>query len=288
MSVRISPPGVSGDPFKWTWEMKKTGSIPPGTVVEFTWALEDVEGEVFWFEWQEIAWADPRFAWQSFEKDNITLEWYSGGNGFGEELYERVISDIGRLQIDATITTPIKALIYEDSTALQGAVLHAQAWTGGLAFTNENIILIAIDPESTETQASGLTHEIAHLLVAQESHGCIGDIPSWLSEGMATYAEGTIRDSFQTTIDTALGDGSLITVRSLTSSFPADHTGASQSYAQSVSLVKYLVETHGWGNMKDLLQIFKDGSSYDGALTTVYGFDQAGLDSAWRAWLAGQ
>ena len=173
MSVRISPPDVSGDPFKWTWEMKKTGSIPPGTVVEFTWALEDVEGEVFWFEWHEIVWADPRFAWQSFEKDNITLEWYSGGNGFGEELYERVISDIGRLQIDATVTTPIKALIYEDSTALQGAVLHAQAWTAGLAFTNQNIILIAIDPESTETQASGLTHEIAHLLVAQESHGCI-------------------------------------------------------------------------------------------------------------------
>ena len=34
--------------------------------------------------------------------------------------------------------------------------------------------------------------------------------------------------------------------------------------------------------MLELLKTFKQGSSYDGALGKVYGFDMDGLDSLWR------
>jgi hypothetical protein len=286
MSTRIQPPDTAGDPYTWTSEMKKTGSIPPGTEVIFSRGIDDGGEETTRFPGESIDWGDSRFTWQMFEKDNLTIEWYSGRDGFGEALYDRVIADIVRLEIDAKITTPIKVLVYEDSTALRGAVLYTQEWVGGLAFTNQNIILIAINPENIDSQASGLTHEVAHLLVAQESQGCIGDMPTWLTEGLAVYAEGPVSNSNQALTDAAVASDSLITIRSLSSSFPADHSGATLSYAQSVSLVTYLIETQGWSKMQNLLKIFKSGSTYDGALTTAYGFDQAALDAAWRLWMA--
>jgi hypothetical protein len=285
MSVRIKPPDNLEDPYTWDWEMKKTGSIPPGTTVLFGWQIVDVNGALQTFESDSIEWSDDRFEWDQYTENNLTIEWYAGGEEFGQKVYDRVMVDIDRLEIGATVSTPIKALIYDDASSLQEAVLYAQAWTGGLAFTNQNVVLIAIDPTSFETQVSGLTHEIAHLIVAQESDSCIGDIPRWLSEGLATYSEGPITSAYQAAIDDAVAAETLITIRTLSSSFPADHSRASLSYAQSVSLVTYLIDTYGWQKMTELLAIFKSGSTYDGALLEVYEIDRADLDAAWRVWL---
>ncbi len=76
---------------------------------------------------------------------------------------------------------------------------------------------------------------------------------------------------------TGLQDDELISVRSLSSSFPADHSGAILSYAQSFSLVEYLIDAHGWEKMVDFLVIFKEGSTPDKALQEVYGLDRYSL-----------
>jgi len=55
------------------------------------------------------------------------------------------------------------------------------------------------------------------------------------------------------------------------------------SYAQSYSLVNYLITEFGQAKMLALLQTFRQGSTYDGAFQSVYGFDQGGLESRWRA-----
>jgi len=40
--------------------------------------------------------------------------------------------------------------------------------------------------------------------------------------------------------------------------------------------------------MLELLNTFKQGSSYDGALEKVYGFDTGGLDALWRDYVTEQ
>jgi hypothetical protein len=49
--------------------------------------------------------------------------------------------------------------------------------------------------------------------------------------------------------------------------------------------VKYLLGNYGQDKMLDILTILKHGSTYDEALTEVYGFDIEGFDAAWRATL---
>ncbi len=89
--------------------------------------------------------------------------------------------------------------------------------------------------------------------------------------------------SRQETLDEALAADSLITLQSLSSSFPAGHRGASLSYAQSQSLVANLIDTYGWEKMRALLAAFREGSTYNDALLSVYRMDMDALDQEWRA-----
>jgi len=71
-------------------------------------------------------------------------------------------------------------------------------------------------------------------------------------------------------------------VQSLSSPFSAYAEESHLSYAQSYSLVEFLISNYGQGKMLELLNTFRLGSSYDGALEKVYGFDMDGLDALWR------
>jgi hypothetical protein len=61
---------------------------------------------------------------------------------------------------------------------------------------------------------------------------------------------------------------------------------ANLSYAESYSIIEFLVDSYGQGKMSELLSTFKAGSTYDGALLKVYVFDMDGLDTLERDYLA--
>ena len=164
---------------------------------------------------------------------------------------------------------------------MRSAVLFPQAWTGGLAFTSHNILLITVDPAEFDTYISGMIHELAHLLVSELTFNCFGDLPTWLEEGLAMYAEGDLTDHQRITLEAAIASDDLISLRSLNSSFPADHSGAHLSYAQSWSLVDYLITVYGWPKMQRLLDVFAEGATYEQAIKKVYRMDLAGLQAAW-------
>ena len=71
----------------------------------------------------------------------------------------------------------------------------------------------------------------------------------------------------------------MISVRSLSSPFSAIPEQAYISYAESNSIVTFLIQKYGKDKMVQLLNVFHQGSGYDDALKQVYGFDQDGLDS---------
>ncbi len=71
-------------------------------------------------------------------------------------------------------------------------------------------------------------------------------------------------------------------MRRLSSPFSAQPEQAYLSYAQSYSLVEFLIDEYGGEDTLHLLSTFRRGSSYDEALERVYGFDMDGLDVLWR------
>ena len=266
----------------WEWDMRRSGSIPPGTVVWWRWRVVDDMGQEFRTPRQEVVFNDDRFEWQSHSENNVTFYWYAGGADFGSNIADDVRHSLDRLELGRELVAPLKVFAYGSAADVQGAILFAQAWTGGLAFGSHNIVLITVNPDEFERDLPGVVHELAHLLVGEVTFNCFGGLPTWLNEGLAVYAEGDLPSNQRSTLNEAIANDGLISLRSLNSSFPAAHTGAILSYAQSQSLVEYLITVHGWPKMQELLDVFAQGATHEGAIQQVYGFDLEGLEAAWR------
>ena len=218
---------------RWDWDMRRTGSMPPGALIWWRWRVVDDLGQEHRTPRQETVFTDDRFDWQSHTDGHITYYWYAGGEDFGQRLADGARDGLDTLQLGKELAAPIKAFVYESADDVQGAVLFAQAWTGGLAFVRHNILLIAVSPDTFDRQLPGVVHELAHLLVEEVTFNCFGRLPTWLDEGLAVYAEGGLPEFQEIALGNAIANDELISLRSLNSSFPAADTGATLSYAQS-------------------------------------------------------
>lgn len=268
---------------EWTWDMRRTGSIPPGSVVWWRWRVVDEQGGEHRTPRQTVVYGDDRFPWESYTSENITFHWYAGGSDFGQRLAGAVEDRLDVLQLGRELEAPVQAFIYETSEDVRGAILFAQAWAGGLAFPSQNILLNTVDPEEFEDDLRIVVHELAHLLIGEVTFNCFGDLPRWLDEGLAVYSEGGLPDFQRVSLQEAIDNRELISLRSLNSSFPASDTGATLSYALSYSLVNYMIDAYGWSKMQELLAVFSEGSTYEAAVERVYGLDLDSLEEAWHS-----
>ena len=269
----------------WTWNMLETGGLPPGAEVEYWWLIEDATGQRIETSPASVKFDDLRYDWSSLTSDQVALYWYEGDYSFAEELIDAADEALERLASDTGVSLeqPAKIYIYASFEELRGALVYPYEWTGGLAFTDYGIIAIGISPDNLTWGKRTVAHELAHLVIHQATFGPYGDLPTWLDEGLAKYAEGELRSDLQEQLDEAVANDTLFSVRSLSSSFPTDPHQARLSYAQSYSLVQFLLDNYGRDKILELLDVFKEGSGYDDALLQVYGFDMDGLNALWRA-----
>jgi hypothetical protein len=275
----------------WVWDMTNAG-LPPGAEVTYWWMIEDDDGNRVETSSKIMHFDDSRFTWHSLtgtvpEGGGMTLFWYTGGDSFAQALMGTCEEGLARLtqDIGAYPERPIKIYVYASASDLRGAMVSSQEWTGGVAFIDFGIIAIEIPPSELEYGRKALVHELTHLVVRQATFSPYGQLPLWLDEGLATYNEGEVDPILYSYLEEAILKDELISVRSLCSPFSAYREKAYLSYAESYSIVEYLLDNYGQDKMADLLALLKQGNTYDEALTAVYGFDIGGLDARWRATL---
>jgi len=267
----------------WTWDMRKAG-LPPGADVEYRWIIENTAGDRKETSWDSLRFDDDRYGWKSLTGDSVTLFWYSGDSSFAQELLDAALDTLDRLAKDtgAHLEQPVRVYIYASSQDLRGAMVYPQEWTGGVAFTEYGVVALGVNVDSLIWGKRSLAHELAHLVTYQMTFNPYGDLPTWLDEGLSMYAEGDLRSDLQSILNQAISGDNLISVRSLSGSFPAKTEEAGLYYAQSYSLVDFLIHGYDKDRMLQLLSVFKEGSSYDDALLEVYGFDMDDLNDLWR------
>lgn len=262
--------------------------LPPGTEMEYWWEVVDAEGNELETERETLLYLDDRYDWQTLENERLTLYWYEGGDEFGQALFDRANLALDTLETDVgvTIENPIKIFIYANHSDLLGAIsTSAQEWTGGQAFTRYGVVLIGIAPTQLEWGLNAMTHEMTHLVIHQATENPFGDLPRWLDEGIAVYNENQdeLDDDFRPIFERAVQNDELMTLRSLSSPFPADPLEANLAYGQSGAMVKFMIDHYGSDKMSELLTIFSEGALYDEALEQALGIDTDGLDNEFRA-----
>ena len=276
-------PGTSID-VEWTWEMRQSGSLPPGATIWWRWRYTDQMGNETLSDQQTITWLDLEHNWKTISAKNLNLHWYFGNQAFAQDLLDASISglEFNRTRSGLIPESPINLYIYADTNDLKEAILYEPSWTGGQAFPDHNIVILGISQSELDWGRDAIVHELTHVLVGHLTFSCLGGVPTWLNEGLAVYSEGELDAPSQQQLDNAIKNDTLLTVRSLSAGFSEVPDKAYLSYSQSYSIVKFLIETYGQDSMTRLLTSLRDGATIDDALVSIYGFNVEGLDDAWR------
>lgn len=267
----------------WEWDTQQQ-SLPPGAEIRYSWKIEDSAGHEFETLWTTVRFEDNRYHWKNLAEGKISLFWYKGDQSFAQDLLDTANEALNMLSRDtgASLEQAVEIYIYASPEDLRGALINAQEWTGGISFSEYGIVAIGVEPNNLAWGMRTVAHELAHLVTYQMTFNPYSDIPIWLNEGLSMYAEGPLDPTFESFLENAISEDKLFSVQTLSSNFPADPLQARLSYAESYSLVEFLITTYGREKMLSLLSVFKQGSTYDNALEEVYGFDTTGLDNLWR------
>ena len=261
--------------------------LPPGTGVTYWWELKDSAGNRLKTEPTSFNYDDTRFQWSSIEKDRITLYWYSGSRQQAEQILDAAVQSVQRLarEADVHFDHPMKIWVYNSKAEMDPALPQSspsyqeRTVTLGVRLSPEVMALLGNHSEVIETVA----HEVSHMVIHQAIENPFAQLPAWLDEGLAMYAQGELPPGHQRVLEEAKRRSELMSVRSLTS-YVGDPSKVNLFYAQSYSFVDYLIKTYGREKMNQLLQVYKRGTTNNAALEEVYGFDVEGLDERWRAW----
>lgn len=280
---------------EWAWEMKQSGSEPPGAQIWWRWYVTDTDGNELRTEAQAITWIDDDHDWDKIEGDSINLHWYEGSRAFAEDLHATAVDALAYIEESMGLEPdgPIDVYVFGAFSDMRDAVYYEPGWTGGRAYTTYNIVITAVppdDPAGMEWGRDVEVHELTHVLVHRFTFSCLFSLPTWLDEGLAEFVErgdeglGEDRRGFEA----AVADDTLFSVRALGGSFPEDPDQAHAAYVQSYTLVDFLISEYGRDEILALLATLRDGEAVDDALQAAYGFDQDGLEDAWREHIGAQ
>jgi hypothetical protein len=267
--------------------------LPPGIDIYYRWRLSFADGSWVDSPEQVLLYLDQRYSWSRFERGPVTVFSAVPDPAHGQAALRATLEAIDRFQASFGFVAerPIRLVVYGSQRDLLDALPAQSAeWIGGIADPDLHVILAGVPPgPGAETELRRiLSHEVVHLMVAQATRNPFNSPPAWLDEGLATLYQTVDDPRMESILQRAVREGRLIPVRALNSSFPVDPDQALLSYAESRSVVQFIVEQLGEERMAALLQVFCDGVSYDEAVQQALGMTIDELDAAWKAWLGYQ
>ena len=267
------------------------GQIPPTAEITWWWSLHDAEGNVTETERRSIRYLDERFEWRTLGDDQVRV-WFEGGADAEEAAQQAVESAREAIAwlAEATGRPPdrqVEIVAYgrqEDlrrALAARGDVYETRLRTLG-ARVAPSVVVLDMSSGGRDLGAV-IFHELSHVVLGLHMTQPWADLPAWLDEGFAMYAEGEMGGQEQSALERALAQDELMSVRSL-SSFPGDAERVTQAYGQSRDFVAFLIEEHDPALFTDLLDALAPGdASVDDALGAVYGYDRLSMYQAYRA-----
>jgi hypothetical protein len=270
---------------EWTFDSTSAGILPPGMRIWWNWRLVDSSGNEIRTQRKWITWIDDIHDWETLQSENIFLYWYRGTEEYNRAFLEAAENARERLRNDvgAWPVLDIHIYIYGSNADMKDALVGAPDWIGGLSFGhNQRTILIGIDPGYEEWGKSTIAHELAHTAVDSIMGGCWATIPLWLNEGIAMYTEGEQEEEFELALEEAVYYDNLFSLRSISYQYQYRDGDPILTYAESYSVVNFMVGEFGHVKIRHLLNRLGEGYTYDNALLASIGMDMDGLEDAWR------
>ncbi len=154
-------------------------------------------------------------------------------------------------------------------------------WLAGAAWVKEQFVIIRILPgQSILDHDALLAHELTHVILKADFPG-MGGWPLWFREGLAmreSKGEGLRR---YTSLSLATLRRRLIPLDDLWVRFPDNEADSRLAYAESFSVIAFLVSRHGHRRFQQFISALR-GEEFEAAYRRVYGTGLGSMEREWR------
>ena len=253
-------------------------------------ALKEVKGEHF------IVYHEPGY--NSFAKEVIS---------YAEDYYISIAKDLGYARYSEfwLWDERVKIYIYKDHPCFLKAS-RQPSWSHGVAYYRKKIIMSYFRGQGFLD--SILPHEIAHLMF-RDFVGFTGEIPLWLDEGVAQWAETQKRSLMKKRIKDAINERMILSLDDMVNS-DVRHINKDDTvyirygryeqeptlliltgenlinlyYLQSFALVGFLIEKYGTNKFTVFCRELRNGKSVERALKAAYPYSLKGLEDFEVKW----
>lgn len=260
--------------------------LVPGAEVRYQWQIETASGVKTTTTEQAVTYNDTRFNWRETQGDQLTVYWHTNDAQTGASLLDEARKTQTRLsrEFGLTFDKPVRIYAYSRQQDYVSALATGRTLDTAMTFGIDRIFLLA--PGGTtamEPALQGLRREMGHALFVQKTKNPYVDPPQWLAEGFGLFIGGEVisEENYK-----ALGQiaqaNKLLPLKTLYSTFPNNDRDRNLAYLESLSVVKFVVDTYGPEKLKAVLTAFKDGSSVDDALKKGLGVTLDQLEGRWK------
>jgi len=190
----------------------------------------------------------------------------------------------------ASDLSPVRAVVFGNRGPFSAATGVARGNpVVGLAVFPEQVIYL--DGSGAFSSLSRVVpHEVGHVMEYRAAGAGAGALPRWFNEGVAEHVAGPTPAYVDATALAGLRQGGTLPMAKLEAAFQ-DPDRVGLAYAESASLVEFLVQRKGEGVIAALLAEVRRGRDFPGALRDVAGlapgeWEEAWQDSLRRRWFA--
>lgn len=290
---RVEPISVQPDG-KTEYRLDTTQlTLRPFTKILWSYQLTLDDGSTAQSDSFSVRYMDDRFNWQSLESGTLRLNWYDGDAAFGQAALNAAQSGLqssGRL-MTLDLASPIDVYIYANVDDLRATLMSGgEQWIAGHANPALGIVMVVVETgaEQNITMEQRIPHELMHVMMYRSVGPGYNNIPAWLREGTATLAEVFPNADYDRILMNAAATNTLIPMKELCASFPADAGSAFLAYAEARSFTSYLHDTYGSTGLLKLAATYADGVNCERGTERAFNVSLSNLEVNWRSSVLGQ
>lgn len=261
--------------------------LTPNTLVTYQWRATDGDQVVLSDE-ASVRYEDdrPRLDWQTAQLGETTVHWYGDAEAqamrFGE--LAAVGVEQGETLLGTELAGPVDVFIYESQEDFFGALgPGVREWTGAAAFSEIRTIFMWLgggDPAYLET---AMVHEVTHIVFFDATENPYHDPATWVNEGIAVWAEAGDGAEQTAFVREQAAAGGLFAFDAISERFPIGDLGGNLSYAQSTSMIDFIVDNYGREAIARMTAAYREGASDEEALEAATGVTADELYAAFYA-----
>ena len=269
----------------YTEELQR-GQYPPGIRFRVWWELHTQDGHTLKTPTKTFEYTDNNHDWRLLQGKRVDLYWYGEKEKRAQELLSKAEEVLTRLEeeIGVAVKERVRIYVYNSRQDMLPALsprsegYDERVLTLGVVVAKNTLLLLG----SRSDVAQILAHELCHIVVGMATENPYSDLPRWLDEGLAMYAEGKLPPENAHALEKAIQEDSLLSIRSM-SSYSGQASQVDLFYGEAYSIVDFLLREYGREKMRAFLDVFAQGALQEEALQRVYGFGLDELNARWRA-----